>query len=53
VPVDADGYLPSFGTDVAAAVAGTGEPMQAAAGRTGEPPLAFALLLANTLDCAR
>jgi len=43
VPVDADGYLPAFGTDVAAAVAGN----------TGEPPLAFALLLANTLDCAR
>jgi large exoprotein involved in heme utilization and adhesion len=42
VPVDADGYLPAFGADAAAAVAG----------RTGEPPLVFALL-ANTLDCAR
>jgi large exoprotein involved in heme utilization and adhesion len=42
VPVDADGYLPAFGSDVAAAVAGS----------TGEPQLVFALL-ANTLDCAR
>jgi filamentous hemagglutinin family protein len=52
VPLGAEGYLPSFGTDVAAAVAGTGDPMRAAAGLTGEPPLVFALL-ANTLDCAR
>jgi large exoprotein involved in heme utilization and adhesion len=54
VPVDADGYLPTFGTDVAAAaVAGTGEPARAATGRTSEPPFAVALLLANELDCAR
>jgi hypothetical protein len=42
VPVDADGYLPAFGTDATTATAG----------RTGEQPLVFALL-ANTLDCAR
>ncbi|HXV11010.1 MAG TPA: filamentous hemagglutinin N-terminal domain-containing protein [Burkholderiales bacterium] len=53
VPVDADGYLPSFGTDVAVGMADMGDPMQSAAGRTGEPPLSVALLLANTLDCAR
>ncbi|HZM37012.1 MAG TPA: filamentous hemagglutinin N-terminal domain-containing protein [Burkholderiales bacterium] len=42
VPVDADGYLPAFSTDLTAATAG----------RTGEQPFIFALL-ANTPDCAR
>jgi hypothetical protein len=53
VPVDADGYLPSFGTDSAAAIAGTGDPASAVTGRTGEALLPLALLLANNLDCVR
>jgi large exoprotein involved in heme utilization and adhesion len=43
VPVEADGYLPAFSTDMAVATAG----------RRGEPPLAVALFLSSDLDCAR
>jgi large exoprotein involved in heme utilization and adhesion len=53
VPVDADGYLPSFGTDVAAATAGTSGSTQADAGDINRPVLAVALLLPNELDCLR
>jgi large exoprotein involved in heme utilization and adhesion len=53
VPVDADGYLPSFGTDVAAALAGTSGSTQADAGDINRPVLAVALLLPNELDCLR
>jgi large exoprotein involved in heme utilization and adhesion len=53
VPVDADGYLPSFGTDVAASVATTSGSTQVDAGRINRPVLAVALLLPNDLDCAR
>ena len=53
VPVDADGYLPSFGTDVAAATAGTSGSTHADAQRVNQPVLAVALLLPNELDCLR
>jgi large exoprotein involved in heme utilization and adhesion len=53
VPVDADGYLPSFGTDVAAATAGTSGSTQADARDINRPVLAVALLLPNELDCLR
>jgi large exoprotein involved in heme utilization and adhesion len=53
VPVDVDGYLPSFGTDVAAATAGTSGSTQADAGDINRPVLAVALLLPNELDCLR
>ena len=53
VPVDADGYLPSFGTDVAAGLASTGDPTQVDAQRLNQPLLAVALLLPNELDCLR
>jgi large exoprotein involved in heme utilization and adhesion len=53
IPVDADGYLPSFGTDVAAGMANAGGPTQVDAGRINRPVLAVALLLPNDLDCAR
>lgn len=53
VPVDADGYLPSFGTDVAAGLASTGGPTQVDAQRVNQPVLAVALLLPNELDCLR
>ena len=53
IPVDADGYLPSFGTDVAASVATTSGSTQVDAGRINRPVLAVALLLPNDLDCGR
>jgi hypothetical protein len=53
VPVDADGYLPSFGTDVAAGLAGMGSPTRVDGQRTNQPVLAVALLLPNELDCLR
>jgi large exoprotein involved in heme utilization and adhesion len=49
VPLDADGYLPIFGAG-SAAMADAGAPARLA---SGEPRLPLALLLANTLDCAR
>jgi hypothetical protein len=51
--VDADGYLPSFGTDVAAATAGTSASTHVDAQRINRPVLAVALLLPNELDCLR
>jgi filamentous hemagglutinin family protein len=53
IPVDADGYLPSFATDVAAGLASTGGPTQVDAQRVHQPVLAVALLLPNELDCLR
>jgi hypothetical protein len=53
VPVDADGYLPSFGTDVAAGVASTSGSTHVDAQRINQPVLAVALLLPNELDCLR
>ncbi len=49
VPLDADGYLPIFGAG-SAAMADGGAPARLA---SGESRLPLALLLANTLDCAR
>ena len=53
VPVDADGYLPSFGTDVAAGIASTSDSTYADAQRIDPPVLAVAMLLPNEMDCLR
>jgi large exoprotein involved in heme utilization and adhesion len=53
VPVDADGYLPSFGTDTAASLASTDLPVQSDAGHGARPHLAVALLMPDDLDCLR
>jgi large exoprotein involved in heme utilization and adhesion len=53
VPVEADGYLPGFGTDVAAGVASTGGSTHVDALRVNPPVLAVALFLPNDLDCLR
>jgi filamentous hemagglutinin family protein len=53
VPVDADSYLPSFGTDTAAAMASTDGAATADAGRHATQRLALALLIPKDLDCAR
>ena len=53
VPVDADGYLPSFGTDVAAAMAGTSGSPHVDAERINRPVFVVALLAPNELDCLR
>jgi len=52
VPVDADGYRPSFGTDVTAGLASTNGPVRADAGPLDGPPLMFALMM-NDPDCLR
>jgi len=52
VPVDPDGYRPSFGTDVTAGLASTDGPVRADAGPLDGPPLMLALTM-NDPDCLR
>ncbi len=52
VPVDAGGYLPSFGSDVATGLAGARGPVRADAGPDG-PRYALALAMADYRDCSR
>ena len=53
VPVDADGYLPGFGADVAAQVASTEGAIRADAGRRDGLGLTLALAMANYLGCSQ
>jgi filamentous hemagglutinin family protein len=53
VPVDADSYLPSFGTDTAAAMASAEGAVETDAGAVHAPRLALALLIPPDLNCAR
>jgi large exoprotein involved in heme utilization and adhesion len=53
VPVDADGYLPSFGTDTTAALASGDGPVQSDADRVARPQMTLAMLMPADLDCSR
>jgi len=51
IPVDADGYLPSFGADAGAALASADRPADSR--RAGQPRMTLAQLMPTNLDCAR
>ena len=53
VPVEADGYLPSFGADASTASASAAGPARAAAGDIGGQPIALALVMPDSLNCMR
>jgi filamentous hemagglutinin family protein len=53
LPVDADGYLPSFGTDAAAGMAGADVPARADARHLDGRRFALMLAMADYQDCSR
>jgi hypothetical protein len=53
VPVDPDGYLPSFGTDAAAGLASTDGAVLADEGRLGGQRFVFRLAAMEGWDCSR
>jgi len=53
IPVDADGYLPSFGAEAAASTASAGGPVISDTGSIASPRMALALVMPSELDCMR